>query len=158
MARNQMAAETVGKAQRLFQIDRTGRVETNGAREGFRGDVDAEAVVVSTTVRQTPLQAIESPSSTSSRLRRLASIVSRTVGVPSLRGVSSVMRPTAAIIPENIFSINQMSSGRDGILPRPPCGTGCRCFRCGQSTNSKEATLSTQRAPRRRDRGESQAQ
>jgi hypothetical protein len=42
----------------------------------------------------------------------------RTVGVPSLRGVSSVMRPMAAMIPENILEINQMGAIGVEILPR----------------------------------------
>jgi hypothetical protein len=41
--------------------------------------------------------------------------------VPSLRGVSSVMQPTAAMIPENIGKINQMDAGRGIILSR--CAT-----------------------------------
>ena len=44
VARNQVAAETIGQAQGFLEIDRTGRVKADGARQRFRRNIDAEAL------------------------------------------------------------------------------------------------------------------
>ena len=44
MTGNQMATDHVVEAQGFFQVDRTGGIETDGAGEGFRLDIDHEGV------------------------------------------------------------------------------------------------------------------
>ena len=68
MAAHQVPAQPVGQAQRLFQIDLGARQEAGGAAQGFGRHVHRETVGRSaTTVRQTPLTAMLSPSATSEK-------------------------------------------------------------------------------------------
>ena len=68
MAGDDMAAEFVADLQRAFEVQAaaSGPHALRGAGDGFAGNVDREPVAapLSTTVRQTPEQAIEAPSST----------------------------------------------------------------------------------------------
>ncbi|KFB71096.1 MAG: hypothetical protein AW09_003777 [Candidatus Accumulibacter phosphatis] len=90
---------------------------------------------LSTTVRQTPLQAIESPIPTSSSPSGPASTVSRTVAAPSSRGVMWVIWPTAAMIPENMANTDrtekrwEILTCRTAPVPAPACGRALRGHR-----------------------------
>jgi hypothetical protein len=100
VAGDQVAAEAVGEAQRLLEVDLARLGQADGAVEGLAGHVEVHAVAArAITVRHTPLLAMLSPSWTSERSRLPTSTVRRT---PSSRGDTFWMRPVAATIPENM--------------------------------------------------------
>jgi hypothetical protein len=118
VARDQVSAEAVGQAQRLFQVHFAGRVEADGAVQRLARDVDlvdgrllddrqADAAV-GDRVAQRDVGEVEA-----GRLDGQAQAL--------LQGCRWAILPVAATIPENTIG-NRGISGNADFTREPPCG------------------------------------